>query len=145
MESKTTLDAGGPAEEDVEAASVIAATKAAGIMERGQSQLSNSNSNSFSSLLPQACLRCPWEVQFRSYRRSNSKHRQVKAQRLPSDVNHQLQRRRSKRQEEADGCLIRRVPTCWYETPSREAPTPLLFSIHVTSTYETQAESPRVT
>ena len=145
MESKTTLDADGPAEEDVEAASVIAATKAAGIMEIGQSQLSNSNSNSFSSLLPQTCLRCPWEVQFRSYRRSHRKHRQVKAQRLPSDVNHQLQRRRSKRQEEADGCLIRRVPTCWYETPSREAPTPLLFSIHVTSTYKIQAESPRVT
>ena len=129
--------------EGVEAAGETAAIKAARIMERVQSQ--PSSSNSFSSLLPQACLRCPWEVQFRSYRRSNSKHRQVKAQRLPSDVNHQLQRRRSKRQEEADGCLIRRVPTCWYETPSREAPTPLLFSIHVTSTYETQAESPRVT
>ena len=128
-----------------EAASGTAAArdKVVGMMKKGQSQLSSSNS--FSLLLPQACLHYPWEVQFRSYCRSHCKHRQAKAQRLPLDVNHQLQRPRSKRQEEADGCLIRRVPTCWYETPSREAPTPLLFSIHVTSTYETQAESPRVT
>ena len=145
MESKATLKAAAPVAEDVEAASGTAAIKAAGIMERGQSQLSNSNSNSFSSLLPQACLHYPWEVQFRSYRRSHRKHRQAKAQRLPLDVNHQLQRPRSKRQEEADGCLIRRVPTRWYETPSREAPTPLLYSIHVTSTYKIQAELPMVT
>ena len=143
MESEATLEAVAPAAEGAEAASGTAATKVAGIMERGQSQ--SSSSNSFSSLLPQACLHYPWEVQFRSYRRSHRKHRQAKAQRLPLDVNHQLQRPRSKRQEEADGCLIRRVPTRWYETPSREAPTPPLYSIHVTSTYKIQAELPMVT
>ena len=143
MKSETMLEAVAQVAEDAEAASKTAAIKAAGIMERGQSQ--PSNSNSFSSLLPRACLHYPWEVQFRSYRRSHRKHRQAKAQRLPLDVNHQLQRPRSKRQEEADGCLIRRVPTHWYETPSREAPIPLLSSIHVTSTYEIQAELPMVT
>ena len=109
---------------------------------RGQSQPSNSSS----LLLQQACLRYQWEAPFRSFRRrSHRKHHQAKAQRLPLDVNQRLQQPRSKRQEEADGCLTRRVPTHSYETPSREAPTPLLFLIHVTSTYETQAESPRVT
>ena len=109
---------------------------------RGQSQPSNSSS----LLLQQACLRYHWEAPSRSFhRRNHRKHRQAKAQRLPLDVNQWLQQPRSKRQEEADGCLIHRVPTRWYETPSREAPTPLLFSIHVTSTYEIQAESPRVT
>ena len=129
--------------EGVEAAGETAAIKAARIMERVQSR--PSSSNSFSSLLQRACLHYPWEVQFRSYRRSHRKHRRAKAQRLPLDVNHQLQRPHSKRQEEADGCLIRRVPTRWYETPSREAPTPLLSSTYATSTYTIQAELPTVT
>ena len=52
MESETTLEAVAPVAEDAEAASKTAATKgkAAGMMERGQSQ--PSSSNSFSSLLP---------------------------------------------------------------------------------------------
>ena len=127
----------------VGAAIKTAATKAkvTVMKERGQSQ----PNNSFSSLLLQACLRYHWEAQFRSCRRSNRKRPQAKARCLPSDINQRLQQLRSKRQEEADGYLTLRVPTNSYETPSREAPTPLLFSKHVTLTYEIQAESPRVT
>ena len=109
---------------------------------RGQSQPSNSSS----LLLQQACLRYHWEAPSRSFRRrSHRKHRQAKAQRLPLDVNQWLQQPRSKRQEEADGCLTRRVPTHSYETPSRKAPITLLSLTHATSTYMIQAELPTVT
>ena len=108
---------------------------------RGQSQPSNSSS----SLLQQACLRYQWEAPFRSFRRRSHKRPQAKARRLLSDVNQRLQQPRSKRQEEADGCLTCRVPTHSYETPSQEAPTPLLSSTHATSTYTIQAELPTVT
>ena len=109
---------------------------------RGQSQPSNSSS----LLLQRACLRYQWEAPSRSFhRRSHRKHRQAKAQRSPLEINQRLQQPRSKRQEEADGCLTRRVPTHSYETPSREAPTPLLSLTHATSTYTIQAELPTVT
>ena len=109
---------------------------------RGQSQPSNSSS----LLLQQACLRYHWEAPSRSFhRRNHRKHRQAKAQRLPLDVNQRLQQPRSKRQEEADGCLTRRVPTHSYETPSRKAPITLLSLTHATSTYMIQAELPTVT
>ena len=109
---------------------------------RGQSQPSNSSS----LLLQQVCLRYQWEAPSRSFhRRSHRKHRQAKAQRSPLEINQRLQQPRSKRQEEADGCLTRRVPTHSYETPSRKAPITLLNLTHATSTYTIQAELPTVT
>ena len=98
--------------------------------------------SSFTSLHLLECHRCLLGLQYSSCLRPLQRRAQpqLKAHPLHSDANSsQRQLPHSKLLEVADGWSILKGSTSLYEPPSREAPIPLLLSIHVTQICKTRS------